>query len=94
LRNINSKKKSNKIVFGKTMAEHEEQQQQQEQQMEVVEEGGGGKFIGLPMPLELHCEWFDCLPLFEQRRLIWQLCRGIYAVKGRKLKCNLEVRDC
>jgi hypothetical protein len=38
-----------------------------------------------PLPLELNCEIFKCLPEPIQRKYIWGLGRGIYGAFRRKL---------
>jgi hypothetical protein len=46
-----------------------------------------------PLPLELNCEIFKCLPEPIQTKFIWAMGRGIYAAFRHKLlvKVNLHI---
>ncbi len=45
------------------------------------------------MPLELNCELFGWLDAIEQRQLVPDLCRGIFAMERKNVKRKLKASD-
>jgi hypothetical protein len=52
---------------------------QQQQQTSMPNDDAAGNNL-LFLPLELHCEWFACLPLYTQQRPLISFSLAPYAI--------------